>query len=114
LIEPITSIWAGDLGYTEGPHLLKKDGWYYLICAEDGISYEHAISVARSKTIEGPYEKYPENPILTAVDTPSFYLQKTGYGGFIDFPDGSWYTTHLCARPLTERGSCILGRETDI
>ena len=114
LIGPITNIWAGELGCTEGPHLLKKDGWYYLICAEGGTSYEHAISVARSRQIEGPYENHPQNPILTAVHSPALPIQKTGHGGFIECPDGSWYTTHLCARPLTERGRCILGRETGI
>ena len=41
----------------EGPHLLKKDGYYYLFLAEGGTGAGHRISVARSKTLKGNYEK---------------------------------------------------------
>lgn len=98
---------------TEGPHLLKKDGWYYLIMAEGGTDRDHVISVARSHSIHGPYEVHPDNPILTAKHDPSLPLQKCGHGMFVEAADGSWWTTHLCGRPLAN-GRCVLGRESGI
>jgi xylan 1,4-beta-xylosidase len=41
------------LCYTEGAHLYRRDGWYYLMVAEGGTSYEHAVVVLRSKTSTG-------------------------------------------------------------
>ena len=36
------------LGLTEAPHLYKRDGWYYLITAEGGTAWGHAVTMARS------------------------------------------------------------------
>ena len=44
------------LGVTEGPVLFKCNGWYYLITAEGGTEYNHAVTLARSRQITGPYE----------------------------------------------------------
>ena len=44
------------LGCTEAPHLLEKNGFFYLILAEGGTEYDHAVSIARSKEILGPYD----------------------------------------------------------
>ncbi len=113
LVGPRTRIFGGTaLGVTEAPHLYRKDGWYYLVTAEGGTSYEHAVTVARSRTITGPYEVHPDNPVLTAADAPALPLQKAGHASFTDTPDGQWLLAHLCGRPLTERGACPLGRET--
>jgi len=103
-----------DLGCTEGPHILEKHGYYYLILAEGGTEYNHAISVARSKSLFGPYEFHPENPLLSAKDHPEHYLQKTGHGDFVCTQDGRWYVVFLTGRPLSMHGRCILGRETGI
>ncbi|GGM14521.1 glycoside hydrolase family 43 protein [Deinococcus aerophilus] len=113
LVGPRTRIFEGTaLGVTEAPHLYRKDGWYYLVTAEGGTSYEHAVTVARSRTLTGPYEVHPDNPVLTAVDAPALPIQKSGHASFTDTPDGQWLLAHLCGRPLTERGECPLGRET--
>jgi len=103
-----------ELGCTEGPHLVEKDGFFYLILAEGGTEYDHAVSIARSKDIVGPYSYHPDNPILTAKDSPAQYLQKTGHADFVQCPQGDWYMVFLASRPLSERGRCILGRETAI
>ncbi len=59
-------IWEGTGGrYPEGPHLYKKDGYYYLMIAEGGTEYGHKVTIARSHFIDGPYESNPANPILT-------------------------------------------------
>ncbi len=102
------------LGATEGPHIYKKDGWYYLMTAEGGTSYEHAVSMARSRELAGPYEVHPQNPILTSVDQPDAPLQKAGHASLVETAEGEWYMPHLCARPLPGSRRCILGRETAI
>lgn len=116
LIGPVHRIFTGsEIGLTEGPHLYKRNGWYYLLTAEGGTSYGHAVSLARSRHIEGPYELHPENPIITARNSEGF-LQRAGHGDFVDTVDGKTYLVHLCSRPLgrnnLRKGSSILGRET--
>ena len=103
---------GSELGVTEGPVMMKKDGWYYLITAEGGTEYNHAVSIARSRDIKGPYEIHPENPLLTSSDKPEHPLQKSGHGSIINTPDGKWYISHLAGRPIGIRGRCTLGRET--
>jgi len=103
-----------ELGITEAPHLYKRNGWYYLITAEGGTEYGHAVTLARSRSIFGPYEVHPENPIITAANHPKNPLQKAGHADLVETQNGDWYAVFLVARPLTERGRCTLGRETAI
>ncbi|MBT1165396.1 glycoside hydrolase family 43 protein [Bifidobacterium simiarum] len=101
------------LGVCEGPQILKRNGWYYLLCAAGGTGYMHAATVARARTLEGPFEDSPYTPLLTARDEPTNPLQKSGHCCFLQIGD-EWYVTQICGRPLTERGNCTLGRETGI
>ncbi len=115
LVGPVKTIFEGtELKLTEGPHLYKKNGFYYLLTAEGGTGYNHAVSLARSRTIDGPYEIHPHNPVLTAKDNPHNPLQKAGHGDLVETQTGEWYMVHLCGRPLTTQGRCVLGRETAI
>ena len=115
LVGAVHYLTAGtELGFTEGPHIFEKDNFFYLILAEGGTEYNHAVSIARSKALLGPYEFHPENPILTAKNNSKAYLQKTGHADFIESPSGDWYLTFLSARPLSQRGRCLLGRETSL
>lgn len=100
-----------DWGVCEGPQILQKDGWYYLLCAAGGTGYHHAATVARARSLDGPWEESPFHPLLTAWDDETNPLQKSGHASFLE-KDGQWYITHICARPLTVRGHCTLGRET--
>lgn len=112
LVGPVKNIFAGSpLGVVEGPHLLKKDGWYYLITAEGGTFLTHAVTVARSRNIDGPYEVMPGNPLLTSNNAPENPLQSAGHGCLVETPAGDWYLAHLCRRPLPN-GRSPLGRET--
>ncbi|MER6129182.1 family 43 glycosylhydrolase [Streptomyces sp. NPDC001795] len=99
----------------EGPKLLRREGWYYLVLAEGGTGFEHGVRVARSRTITGPYE-LDGTPLLTSRDDPSVPLQKAGHAELVETPDGEWFMSHLAARPLrTPDGlRCTLGRETAI
>lgn len=100
------------LGVTEGPHLYKREGWYYLMTAEGGTSWRHAVTMARSRELMGPYTLDPCNPILTAWQQKDTPLHKAGHGALVDTPDGRWYLAHLCSRPLPGTNHCFLGRET--
>jgi xylan 1,4-beta-xylosidase len=105
-------IWQGSqIGITEGPHLLKKDGWYYLITAEGGTSLRHAISVCRSRELWGPYEIHPDNPVLTAFLKDDMPIHSTGHACLVDTANGEWFTVHLCQRPLQRPGRVVLPRE---
>lgn len=99
------SIWA------EGPHLYKKDGYYYLMIAEGGTGHEHAITIARSKEITGPYESNIHNPILTHRHLGSNNpIENVGHGDLIETQDGKWWMVLLGSRPY--EGYYNLGRET--
>ena len=68
LTGPIKNIFKGsDIKLTEAPHLYKRGEFYYLMAAEGGTGYAHAVTLARSKDIDGPYEIHPNNPLLTSV-----------------------------------------------
>jgi len=110
--QPVVIFSGSSLGITEGPHLYWKDGFYYLITAEGGTGWDHAVTVARARALTGPYEIHPHNPILTARDDPASPLQKAGHASFVETPDGRWLMVHLCSRPVGPHRRCILGRET--
>ena len=115
LVGEIHYIFPGtELGRTEGPHIYKRNGYYYLLVAEGGTSYDHAMTLARSRDITGPYEVHPQNPIISARENPDLYLQKTGHGDFVQTQEGDWYVVFLASTPMTKHGRCILGRETAI
>lgn len=94
----------------EGPHLLKKDGYYYLFLAEGGTGLGHRISVMRSKTLMGDYESCPYNPIMRQLDE-SAPIQRCGHGKPVMTQNGEWYMVYLCGRMLDNSYS-MLGRET--
>ncbi|MGA5651692.1 glycoside hydrolase family 43 protein [Streptomyces seoulensis] len=99
-------------GVTEGPHLYRRGGFYYLMTAEGGTSYDHQVTVARSRTLLGPYEPDPAGPTLTSRGRPHLPLQKAGHGSLVETQTGEWYLAHLTGRPGTPLGRCVLGRET--
>jgi xylan 1,4-beta-xylosidase len=105
---------GSSLGFTEGPHLYKHNDYYYLMTAEGGTGLNHAVTMARSKNIDGPYEIDPANPILTSRHDPLLTLQKSGHGSIVETQTGEWYMVHLCSRPIPTKGRSIMGRETAI
>lgn len=94
----------------EGPHLLKKDGYYYLFLAEGGTGPGHRITVARSRELMGNYEPCPYNPIMRQMDEKAA-IQRCGHGKPVCTQNGEWYMVYLCGRRLDDKYS-ILGRET--
>ncbi|MBR1448405.1 MAG: glycoside hydrolase family 43 protein [Prevotella sp.] len=108
------AIWQGTGGrWPEGPHIYKRGVYYYLLISEGGTELAHSVTIARSRSIYGPYEANPHNPILThcslkGQDSP---IQGTGHGDLVEDADGKWWMTFLAYR--NNNGSYHhLGRET--
>ncbi|WP_285318648.1 glycoside hydrolase family 43 protein [Pseudarthrobacter sp. lyk4-40-TYG-27] len=112
-LEEPRPLWRGSGLYSpEGPHLYRRGDWWYLLAAEGGTDRGHAVTVARSRRPDGPFEAAPHNPILTAAGTGS-PIQNTGHADLVELPDGGTAMVLLGVRPvgLTQAFS-PLGRET--
>jgi alpha-N-arabinofuranosidase len=100
--------------WIEGPHILRKDGYYYLTCAEGGTAERHSQVVFRSRRPDGPYVAFPGNPILTQRALPRdrpMPITSAGHAQLVGTPDGRWWATFLATRPY--RGDFYnTGRET--
>ncbi len=112
---PRYGLWRGALKnavWSEGPHLYKIDGRYYLMIAEGGTDYHHSVTIARSSKLTGPYEGNPGNPILThrhlGRNCP---IVNTGHADLVETQNGEWWMVALASRPY---GGYFrnLGRET--
>ena len=100
--------------WIEGPHIFQKDDYYYLIAAEGGTGYDHSEVVFRSRNIEGPYESYSHNPILTQRNLDperANPITSTGHADFVTTESGDWWAVFLGCRPY-EDGYYNTGRET--
>ncbi len=103
--------------WIEGPHIIQKDGWYYLIAAEGGTADQHSEVVFMSKEVSGPYVSYEKNPILTQrhLDPKrENAITSTGHADFVMTESGDWWTVFLGCRPYRpcEDGFYNTGRET--
>lgn len=100
--------------WIEGPHLLKKDGWYYLTAAEGGTGVNHSQVVLRSRSLRGPFVPYAGNPILTQRDLPMNRrnpISAAGHAKFVQTQTGQWWATFLATRPY-QGDKYLTGRET--
>jgi alpha-N-arabinofuranosidase len=112
--EPIV-LWDGAVKgavWAEAPHIYKIKGCYYLMIAEGGTAHDHAVTVARSDRVTGPYTANPRNPILThrhlGLNHP---IVGTGHADLVETQTGEWWMVLLAMRPY---GGYFynLGRET--
>ncbi|QQA43755.1 glycoside hydrolase family 43 protein [Pelagovum pacificum] len=118
LIGEAENIFPGsDRGLTEAPHLFKRDGYYYLTTAEGGTGYDHAVTMARSRDIHGPYELHPETHLISTKGTQG-PIQRTGHGQYVETHWGDHYHSFLMGRPMPGRDGtgryCPMGRETGL
>lgn len=113
LLEEPRTLWSGTgLAFTEGPHLVKCDRYWYLMVAEGGTDRGHVVSVARSSDPTGPFEPHPHNPIMSHRSMPGS-TQSIGHADLVEGPDGRWRAVVLGTRPRgTTPGFHVLGRET--
>lgn len=108
---PVRNIWNGTGGSApEGPHIYKIDGWYYILIAEGGTGAGHMVTMARSKSIDGPYESHPRNPVLTNANSTS-YFQNLGHADLFQDANNNWWAVALSVRQGPD-GSYPMGRET--
>ncbi|MFZ2509790.1 MAG: glycoside hydrolase family 43 protein, partial [Gordonia sp. (in: high G+C Gram-positive bacteria)] len=114
LLGPAQLLWQGvpGLASAEGPHLYRRADYYYCLLAQGGTERGHCVVVARARSLDGPWESCPDNPILThrSTDLP---VQNVGHADLFERPDGSWGAAYLGVRP---RGMVpkyhVNGRET--
>ena len=100
--------------FPEGSHLYRIGDYWYLTVAEGGTDRGHMISLGRSSSIDGPYEEYPHNPVLSARSTMR-KVQNTGHADLFQTKEGDWAMVLLGVRPLGLTSSFSpLGRETFI
>lgn len=118
---PVRDIYRGEKIFLEGPHIYKRQGWYYLFAADTGTGEGHGQSVLRSRDIWGPYEMLKENhgeqreeneafSILTSRHYEDILLQKSGHGDLVETPGGEWYMVHLCGRAFADCNPADAGR----
>lgn len=101
-----------DANNAEGPHLYKKDGYYYLMIAEGGTGDNHAVTIFRSKNIFGSYEGNKKNPIITHRNLGVHYpITCKGHADLIDTQKGDWWMVLLGVRKYGGL-NYNLGRET--
>lgn len=99
------------LANPEGPHIYRRGDWYYLLLAEGGTERGHTVTIARSRSVDGPYEGNPANPILSHRSTID-PVQNTGHADLVETADG-WAMVYLGVRPVGPSPHFHLnGRET--
>ncbi len=107
---PIPEDWTTEGMCLEGPKLKKIGDWWYYLSAEGGTAgppTSHMVVVARARTLDGPWENSPYNPLIhTYKDTDRWWSR--GHGSLIDTPDGRWYVVYHSY----ENGFTGLGRQT--
>jgi alpha-N-arabinofuranosidase len=112
--EPV-GLWRGalrDAIWPEGPHLYKRGNYYYLMIAEGGTGPNHAVCMARSERLTGPYVGNPNNPILTHRHLGAAYpVAYVGHADIVETASGETWMVALATRPYGG-GFRNLGRET--
>ncbi|SDW70405.1 alpha-N-arabinofuranosidase [Lutibacter oricola] len=100
--------------WIEGPHIYKKNSFYYLLAAEGGTAEDHSEVVFRSENVKGPYISYKNNPILSQrhlkEDRPN-PITSVGHADIIEDANGDWWGVFLGCRPY-EDNHYNTGRET--
>jgi xylan 1,4-beta-xylosidase len=102
--------------WIEGPHLYKKNGRYYLMCAEGGTGGWHSEVIFVSNDPKGPFIPFNNNPILTQRYFPKDRANKVDWAGHADLvegPGGKYYGVFLAVRP-NDKNRVNTGRETFI
>ncbi|TNE63470.1 MAG: xylan 1,4-beta-xylosidase [Alphaproteobacteria bacterium] len=102
--------WVVEMFAPEGPKIVRREGWFYLITAVGGTSgppTSHMVVVARSASIHGPWEHCPMNPLVrtTSADEPWW---SRGHASIVEGPAGDWWMVYHGY----ENDFRTLGRET--
>lgn len=102
--------WESDGFNLEGPKLKKIKDYYYKVSAQGGTAgppTSHMAILARSKSLDGPWENSPYNPLIRTLKNSEKWWAK-GHGSLIDTPDGKWWIVYHAY----ENGFLGRGRQT--
>ena len=103
--------WEVETFAQEGPKILRRGDYYYMVLAEGGTAgpaTSHMVIMARSKSIEGPWENSPYNPVVRTQTSAEKWWSK-GHATLVEGPDGKqWYLVYHAY----ENGYYNLGRQT--
>ncbi len=102
--------WVVEMFAPEGPKIFRRGEWFYLVAAVGGTSgppTSHMVTVARSRSIHGPWQDCPANPIVrtSSADDPWW---SRGHASVIEGPGGDWWMVYHGY----ENGFRTLGRQT--
>jgi len=93
----------------EGPKLLRKGDWFYLVTAVGGTAGPvtgHMVIAARSRSIHGPWVHCPHNPLVrTQSDAEPWWSR--GHASLVEGPAGDWWMVYHAY----ENGFRTLGRQ---
>ena len=106
------SEWDTEGMWLESPKLIYKNGYYYMTSAEGGTAgppTSHMCAMARSRSVQGPWEDSPYNPLVHTYSASEPWWSK-GHGTLIDDADGNWWMIYH-AYP---NGQYTLGRKPRI
>ena len=101
--------WVVEAFSPEGPKIHRIGGWYYLLTAVGGTAGPptgHMVIAARSRSIHGPWEQHPENPLVHTASSDEAWWSR-GHATLVEAPDGSWWAFYHGY----EKGYWTLGRQ---
>jgi len=100
-LTPSKRIWTGAGGrFLECPHLYKINNEYYIMAAEGGTEYGHMVVYGKGKTPYGPFDNYPDNPVLTNRNLGGYRIQGCGHADLVQDNSGNWWMVHLAFRQM--------------
>ena len=102
--------WVVEMYAPEGPKILRRGGFFYMISAVGGTAgppTSHMVVVSRSKSIHGPWEDCPANPVIKTRSAEEPWWSR-GHATFFEGPDGRWWAVYHGY----ENGFWTLGRQT--
>lgn len=102
--------WVVEMFAPEGPKIFRRGEWFYLIAAVGGTSgppTSHMVTLARSRSIHGPWEDSPHNPIVRTQSADEPWWSR-GHASVVEGPAGDWWMVYHGY----ENGMRTLGRQT--
>lgn len=94
----------------EGPKIVRRGEWFYMVTAVGGTAGPptgHMVIVARSRSIHGPWQNAPANPIVRTKTRDEKWWSR-GHATLFEGPGGRWWMIYHGY----ENGYWTLGRQT--
>jgi xylan 1,4-beta-xylosidase len=101
--------WVTEAYALEGPKLFRRGEWFYLVSAVGGTAgppTSHMVTVARSRSVHGPWEDDPANPVVRTRSADEAWWSR-GHATAVEGPGGGWWLVYHGY----EHGFRTLGRQ---